>query len=246
VIPLLDAGTVIPLEFEPGRLAGCFSVRRGREGAVLGAPHGSSDPHTGGIAAEVARHTGLGVVIATGFTLESDTRARPGRRFQVNRPTEGVPGRRPSEEIETALARRVYAEFERHVLAAAGAPLAFYAEIHGNGRRETAGRIEIATVGVSFDEAQILRVLFEQARDRCLVDRPAPALDLLVEPCDRLWYTASAAKRGGILRLPRRALHIEIPKAARTNWRDAYTAVLADFLAEIALRLGDSAPTPPP
>jgi hypothetical protein len=237
VIPVLDAGTVVPHELESGRLAGCFSIRRGSVGAVLGAPHGSSDPHTGCIAAEMACHTGFGVVIATGFTLEADTRERPGRRFQVNRPTEGVPGRPPSEEVETVPARKIYGEFERHVLAAAGTRLAFYAEIHGNGRRETAGRIEIATVGVSLDEARLLRMLFDRARDRRL-DQRALALEVLVEPSDRLWYTASAAKRTGILRLPRRALHIEIPKAARTDWRDAYTAVLADFLMESAVRLG--------
>jgi hypothetical protein len=243
VIPLLEAGRVVQLELEPGRLGGCFSVRRGRAGAVLGAPHGSSDPHTGHIAAELARQNlDFGVVIATGFTLEADTRERPGRRFQVNRPTEGVPGRPPSEEIETASARRVYAEFERQVLAAAGTALAFYAEIHGNGRRETAGRIEIATVGVSLDEARTLRTLFERARDLRLVDRRAPALDVLVEPSDRLWYTASAAKRGGILRLPRRALHIEIPKTARTDWREAYTAILAEFLRQTAIRVAGLSP----
>jgi len=237
VIPPLDDATVIPLELEPGRLGGCFSVRRGRDGAVVSAPHGSSDPHTGRIAAEVARQTGFGVVIATGFTLEADTRERPGRRFQVNRPTEGVPGRPPSEEIETPSARRVYAEFERQVLEAASAPLVFYTEIHGNGRRETAGRIEIATVGVSLDEARSLRVLFEQVRDLRLVGRRAPPLDVLVEPSDRLWYTASAAKRAGILRRPRRALHIEIPRTARTHWRETYTTILADFLARTAVRL---------
>jgi hypothetical protein len=240
-MPGFDEASVVRLELEPGHLAGCFSKRRGVEGVVLGAPHGSSDPHTGCIAAELARRTGLGVVIATGFTLPPDTRDRPGRRFQVNRPTEGVPGRPPSEEIETVAARRVYAEFERQVLAAAAAPLAFYAEIHGNGRRETAKRIEIATVGVTVDEARSLRTLFEQARDRSL-DPRAPVLEVLVEPSDRLWYTASAAKRTGILRLPRRALHIEIPKVARTEWRHAYTPVLADFLAETALLLASALP----
>jgi hypothetical protein len=235
----LDIGTVVPVELERGRIAGFFSVRQGRQGAVVAAPHGSSDPHTGSITADVAQRTGFGVVIATGFTLEADTHEGPGRRFQVNRPTEGVPGRPPSAEIETASARRVYAEFERHVLEAAAGPLMFYAEIHGNGRRETAGRIEVATVGVTVDDARVLRALFERVRDCRLVDGVAPALDVLVEPSDHLWYTASAAKRGGILRLPRRALHIEIPKGARTEWRELYTAVLAAFLAETAIYLGE-------
>jgi len=45
-------------------------------------------------------------------------------------------------------------------------------------------------------------------------------------------YAASGAKRGGILKLPQMALHIELPKAARTEWRETYTAVLADFLVQ--------------
>jgi hypothetical protein len=55
-----------------------------------------------------------------------------------------------------------------------------------------------------------------------------------IEPADTLRYTASGAKRCGILRVPERALHIELPKAARTEWREVYTAILADFLVQAA------------
>jgi len=59
-------------------------------------------------------------------------------------------------------------------------------------------------------------------------------LDVVIEPADTLRYAASGAKRVGILRVPERALHIELPKAARTEWREVYTAVLADFLLQAA------------
>src|SRR2546428_1692231 len=49
-------------------------------------------------------------------------------------------------------------------------------------------------------------------------------LDVVIEPADTLRYAASGAKRVGILRVPERALHIELPKAARTEWREVYTA----------------------
>jgi len=55
-----------------------------------------------------------------------------------------------------------------------------------------------------------------------------------VEPADRVVYAASGAKRLGILRLPERALHLELPRAARRDWREVYTAILADFLAQAA------------
>jgi hypothetical protein len=185
------------------------------------------------MAAEIGRRTGFGVVVARGFNLEPDTADQPGRRYQVNRPFEGVPGRPPAEDVVTESARRVYDAYERKVLEVSQGPLGFYAEIHGNNHRDAAGRVEIATVGVDRDEAIQLRALFELIRDAHLrVNREAPSLAVLVEPADAIRYAASGAKRDGILRLARRALHIELPRGARTEWRETYTAILADFLAQ--------------
>jgi len=172
-------------------------------------------------------------VVATGFNLEPDTRERPGRRYQVNRPFEGAPSRPPSEETASAGARLVYETFERRVREIAQGPLRFYAEIHGNNRRESANRIEIATVGVDKEYAQRLRALCELIRDAHLRGHAkAPRLEVLVEPADPIFYAASGAKRDGILKLPERAVHIELPTAARVEFRDLYTAILADFVAQ--------------
>lgn len=217
---------------------GSIATRPGRPGFVVAAPHGRSDPRTGEIAAEIARRTGFGLVIATGFALEPDQPNRPGRRFQVNRPLEGVPGTPASLDVASDRARAVYAAYEAQVLRVAQGPLTFYVEIHGNGRRESADRIEIATVGVDHDEAVRLRTLLELIRDAHLRHAPAaPRLRVLVEPADPVLYAASGAKRSGILRLPGRALHIELPRAARTDWRPLYTSVLAEFLAQVAVLL---------
>jgi hypothetical protein len=239
---LLSGCATFPVRPEPGVEGGNIWTKPGRRGIVVAAPHGTSDPYTAEIAAALAQRTGFGLVVASGFVLEADTSGRPGRRYQVNRPTEGVPGRPPAEEIATAAAGQVYAEFERRVLETAGAPLALYVEIHGNANRESAGRIEIATAGFDRDDAWRLRTLLELIRDARLRGVPeAPRLAVLVEPVDPLRYTASAAKQSGLLRLPRRALHIEIPRAARRDWRPLYTGVLADFLGQAAA-LFDVAP----
>lgn len=212
---------------------GVFSTRPGRPGFVVAAPHGTSDVRTGDIAEAVARRSGFGLVVATGFALEPDTPTSPGRRYQVNRPMEGVPGRPPSEESTTPGARRVYEAYEARVREVAQGPLRFYAEIHGNNRGDCADRIEIATVGVDRDLAQRFRVLVEMIRDAHLrAHVGAPRLDVLIEPADTLRYTASGAKRDGILQLPERGLHIELPKCARAGFRALYTAVLADFIAQ--------------
>jgi hypothetical protein len=212
---------------------GSFSSTIGRPGVVVAAPHGISDARTADIVAELGRRTGFGVVIATGFNIEPDTRERAGRRYEVNRPLEGLPGRPPSEEVATEGARRVYEAYERRVREVAQGPIAFYAEIHGNSHPDAANRIEIATVGVDRAEADRLRTLCELIRDAHLrADRAAPRLEILVEPADPIRYAATGAKRAGILRLPRQALHIELPRAARVEWRETYTAILADFLVQ--------------
>jgi hypothetical protein len=217
---------------------GHISTRAGRVGIVVAAPHGTTDTRTGDVADGIARRTGFGLVVATGFALEPDTKEQPGRRFQVNRPFDGIPGRGPADERATPEARAVYEEYERRVRDTARGALRFYVEIHGNNRLETATRIEIATVGIDAAHALQLRTLLELTRDAHLRGhRQAPRLDVLVEPADRVFYAAGGAKREGMLRWPERALHIELPRAVRHEFRDVYTAILADFLTEaIALR----------
>jgi hypothetical protein len=223
------SGALPDLQGLPGKISG----QVGRPGVVIAAPHGSSDARTGEIAAELGRRTGFGVVVATGFNLEADTRERPGRRYQVNRPFEGTPGRPPSEDVASPGAREVYRAYEQRVRDVAQGPLVFFAEIHGNVHRDAAGQIEIATVGVDRDEALRLRTLLELIRDAHLrANRAAPRLEILVEPANPIRYGASGAKRDGILRIPQRALHIELPKAARSEWYLTYTAILADFLVQ--------------
>src|SRR5262249_55806336 len=99
----------------------------------------------------------------------------------------------------------------------------------------TAARIEVATVGVDRELALRVKALAELIRDAHLRSHAAaPRLAILIEPADALRYNASAAKRDGILRLPPRALHIELPRTARQEWRTLYTAILAEFLTEAA------------
>jgi hypothetical protein len=227
--------TTRPLMFEGMERPGEITARPGRPGIVVAAPHGTSDLGTGAMAAEIARLTGFGLVVATDFSVSE----HPGRRYQVNRPMEGMAGHPSSEDVETERARSVYEAYERRVRDAAQGPLAFYAEIHGNSRPESGERVEIATTGVDAEQAQKLRTLFELVRDAHLRARAAALrLAVRVEPADSVFYTASGAKRAGILRLSQRALHIELPRVARQEARELYTLILADFLREaIALPL---------
>ena len=209
--------------------AGSVQVEKGRPGFVIAAPHGTSDIATDLMGRALARLTGFGLVVATGYAnLEG-----AGRRLNVTRPTESAPGAAARLEVETAAARDVYQAYRRHVTEAAQGTVRFYVEVHGNNRQESAGRVEIATVGISRDDAWRLKTLLEMIRDsRLPLEGDVPRLDVWVESQDPVIYTASAAKQSGILAQTPLALHIELPRVARTTHREIYTTVLADFLIQ--------------
>ena len=227
------AGLMQGKEAAPAEISereGSFQVWKGRAGFVIGAPHGTSDQATDIIGRELARLTGFGLVAATGFShLDAG-----GRRFNVNRPTESVPGTPARLEGETEEARRVYEAYRRRVAEAAQGPLRLYVEVHGNGRKESAGRLEIATVGLSRDDAWRLKTLFELIRESRLDDPAVPRLEVWVESLDPVRYTASAAKQYGMLGAAARALHLELPRAARTTYREIYAELLGAFLSQTA------------
>jgi hypothetical protein len=121
----------------------------------------------------------------------------------------------------------------QRVLEAAQGPLRLYAEIHGDDRAQCAGRLEIATLGIERELALRLRALAELIRDAHLRTADEVArLEVRVEPVDAVAHPAGREPLG---LAPERALHIALPRCARRDFRDAYTAVLADFLAEAAL-----------
>jgi hypothetical protein len=195
----------VPVTSSTTPAGGRIAAHPGRPGFVLAAPHGGSDLNTDDMAAEIARRTGFGLVVASGFSVEGGEASEP-------------------------------EAYEKRVMETAQGPLRFYAELHGHGRQECAGQIEIATVGIDREFALRLRALAELIRDAHLrTNREVQRLDVLIEPADPVTYRASGAKRDGILHLPQRALHIELPRCARRDWRDVYTAVLADFLGQAVM-----------
>ena len=211
----------------PGR----FEVQAGRPGLVIAAPHGTSDTATDVIGRDLGRMTGWGVVVATGFShVDND-----GRRLNVNRPTESVPGSAPGLEGETDRARAVYGAYRGHVSEAARGALVLYVEVHGNVHKDSAGRVEIATVGISREDAWRLKTLLEVIRDAHTGGADGvPRLEIWMDGLDPVRYSASAAKRVGMLSTATRALHIELPRVARTTYRQTYTGILAEFLAQSA------------
>jgi hypothetical protein len=198
-----------PAEVPAGE--GRVLVHKGRPGIVIGAPRAVLDRNTDVIAGDLARLTGFGlVVVKVPGGRESDT--------------DGVVGTPARFDPETPGARRMYDAYRRYVTEASQGPLVLYVEIDGSGRSGSAGRVEIAAVGLGRDDGWRLQTLFELIRDSRLDDPAVPRLEVWVESVD--------PARAGVLNVAPRALHIDLPGAARTTYREIYTKVLGEFLSE--------------
>jgi hypothetical protein len=117
--------------------------------------------------------------------------------------------------------------YQRQVRDAARGPLQLYVEVRGDGRAERVPRVEIDTLGLSPEEAWQLKTLFELIRDARVDGRAVPRFEVRVEPADRRAPTAAALG-------PPIALRIDLPRPARTSYREAYTELLGDFLVQSA------------
>ena len=208
--------------------------RAERTGLVIGAPHGSCDAHTAGIARQLAFRTGWAAVVARGFT---PTESGDGRRIHVNRPTEGRFSL-SEREFETERARATYAEFKSSVLSAAQGNLDLYIDIHHN----DGSHIEVASMGLSRAEARLVKDAYRAARDEVLARRSDTAIiDLAIEPLDEITVGAWAAKTNGILALAHRSLHFELPANGVMSFarqRQIYTTILGQLIAGLPAALG--------
>ena len=91
--------------------------------------------------------------------------------------------------------------------------------------------MQIATTGLTPDDAWRLKTLFELIRD-ARVQKPTPRLELLVESRTAGLQTVQVSTPRALGAA--RALRIDLPRAARTTYREVYTNVLAAFLTESA------------
>jgi hypothetical protein len=206
--------------------AGHFEASRGATCVVVAAPHGGFDLESDTMARQVALTIGAGYLLATGFR----TFDHP---WNVNRPTAGV-GLKEEDEARTPEAQQVYEAYAQRLKQLAPC---LYVEIHGNNRRESAGQIETATVNIQEGAARAFQADF---RTRvAALDASYPRFDLKIEPLDAIHFRATSTKAQGVFTLVPRAVHLETPKAMRTDERvrSRYAWILAECVDDLACRL---------
>ena len=67
----------VPVTSSTTPAGGRIAARPGRPGFVVAAPHGGSDLNTDDMAAEIARRTGFGLVVASGVSAEGGEAPEP-------------------------------------------------------------------------------------------------------------------------------------------------------------------------
>jgi hypothetical protein len=202
-------------------------------GIVIGSPHGTYDAYTAELVQQISHQTGLPAVISRGFT---PTEAG-GWRINVNRPTEKS-YLAPEFEVDSERSQDVYRTYKDLVLKAARGELVLYFDIHQYGGR----RIQVATVGVSLEQAREIKEGFQKIRDRILMNHPdVDLVPFSIEPLDAIEIGAWPAKAKGILTVAKKSLHFELPLYTlfRTEkGRGLYAKILSELLKQIA-RSGD-------
>ena len=212
---------------EHGRIESIPSKNH-RTGIVIAAPHGTFDEYTADLVKNISYRIGVAAVVAMGFTPTECG----GWRINVNRPTERL---YPSGgiEIRSRRAQNVYVNFKQAVLKASQHDLNLYIDIHQNGRRPN---IEVATVGISKQEANLIKKTYDKVRHQVLKSFSGVApVELLIEPLDEIEIGAWPAKARGILAVAKRSLHFELPlyeALGSMKARQAYTDILTLLLQQ--------------
>jgi hypothetical protein len=191
---------------------------------LLTAPHDGFDLHTG----HIVRETCAGLFPQWGCVVAEEYRHWH-TPINVNRPTEGisVPA---SEEALTDRAQDIYFQYLRVVESLSQAPL-WYIEIHGNARRESQFKVEVASYGVSKEMAQRIK----QSWTSLLPIYGLSEFEILIEPLDSLYFEAESSKTLGSLSRFQPALHVELPRKLRFEKQEEVIQFLRKALAELRL-----------
>jgi len=219
---------------------GHFETLSTTQGIIIAAPHGTYDIRTDALAKDVARLLGAGYVIARGFSSGAS-------RINVNRPTEGA-GSSCEREQRTERARDVYDHYIRLVdKSCKGKTPQLYVEIHGHTSLAFLNRLEIATTGITMEEARTIKkqlpAFLAQAKKSY---SSYPELELRIEPLDKVYFGARCDKTIGYIstRHMDRALHIEVPRSARAPKTIKITAALIGSIARAVMNSTRPVPGP--
>lgn len=195
----------------------------GLEGVVIGAPHGKTDRNSDRIALAISDRTGAGLVIGYGFKS---------KRLSVAQP---IVRSGPDFFMPRGLVERgsVYREFRAILRKTAKAGLEIYMGIHRSSDKKVADRIEVATGGLAFDEARVLKEAYIKILDELTAGKEVPKLTMEIEPLDRISWRTSGVKHHGVLLIAEKGVHLRIPQMFSEPAEELYAEILSQWAERV-------------
>jgi len=185
---------------------------------MITAPHGDFDEKTGEIVWQFCQEIHWDCLIVEGFRKVDVP-------INVNRPTEGV---KRAETLFTQRAAVVYAKYLKKIRKI-NKSLRLYVEIHGNSKKSVKNRIEIATSGISYEQAQRIEKILKDALEEAGFGKITVKIDVL----DEIYYKAPHTRNFGVMSFINPALHFEFPYSMRTRHRKKTQKFLKKALMEV-------------
>lgn len=201
-----------------------FRESAGRDGVVIGAPHGATERGANRLAKAISERTGAGLVVAYGFKS---------RRLSVTQPL--VTSRPYPSEASGAFERvSVFREYRRMLRMAARGTLELYLGIRNTDEPELADRIEVATSGLTHEEARAVKESYLRIRDRMTDGNGGAKLALMIEPADRISWRTAGVKHHGVLLYAERGMNLRVPSSLHGKPLEAiYGEILGQWIDEV-------------
>ncbi|MBI2987426.1 MAG: hypothetical protein HYY45_11725 [Deltaproteobacteria bacterium] len=217
-------------EHVPG--LGRFEFREpaeGMGGVVVGAPHGRTDRYSDRLARAISDRTGAGLAIAYGFRS---------KRISVNQPI--VRSGAYSTSWNFPQRGSVFREYKKVLRRAAKGEIDLYIGVHRWGTGE-ADRIEVATSGLTFEEAMILKETYARIRDELVPKGQAPRLEMAIEPIERISWRVSGVKHHGVLLIAEKGLNIRLPQFFSSDSGERlYAEILSRWVGQVIVVLREN------
>ena len=191
------------------------------KGIAVGVPHGIAEPAAIDYASTISAATGAGLVVAYGFGA---------KRVPVTQPLiHGIAFKSTREN--TRRGGSIYPEFKAALRTAANGPVKFYVGIRISGAESQAGRIEVASSGVSLAQLRALKATFLRHRDRALADTDIERVEIAIEPLDEISWNVAGFKHHGVLMFAERGLTLRLPASLASGAaKPVYKNILGQWI----------------
>jgi hypothetical protein len=195
----------------------------GSKGVVVGVPHGGSEPAAIEYAHSMRHRLGAALVLAYDFAR---------KRMPVSQPL--VHTSPISWTTASGVDRgSAYAEFRSLLRSTVGGPLEFYIGVRAANRTDPSRLIEVASVGLTFEQLKVLKESYLQIREQTIGGQDLPRVAIAVDPLDDISWNSDGVKNHGVLMLARRGLIIRMPHTLSDDRvQVVYRNILAAWVSE--------------